>query len=140
MKNQVIFAVVLLFAGLFLAPVSEAACGEVEESATRYHIILTNDCTVDNEILFTTYSLTQWDFCFLMSTTGSVTVEVSLDGVNFSTSDLALSNYSSTDSTKSSSTAAGVPYAFPAKFLSVRVRQNGGTAAAASLICGTYGA
>ena len=130
----------ILFATYFLSSPAEATCTSPPSiSFLGTHIVYTGDCTDDNEILFTTGVMTNYDACFLMSTTGAVDVEVSLDGTNFNTAaPLSLNDYGATTSDPVIVTSALRMFGFPAKFTAIRIRQNGATDAAASLLCFSY--
>lgn len=94
--------------------------------------------TNDNDLLFTTSNIEQHDTFQLMSTAGAVDVEVTLDGENWSTAPLALEDQGATASaTYVLVTVAARMYRFRGKYRQVRVRQNGGTATAATLLCGS---
>ena len=123
---------------LLLTPEAEAACSTQTVSANSNSIIYTGDCENDDEVLFTTGDMTQYDACVLMSTTGAVDVVVSIDGTNYSTAPLSLNDLGATSTAPVIVTAALRVYAFPAKFARIRVLQNGATDAAASLRCWTY--
>ena len=88
----------------------------------------------DNDVLFETDDLTPWDGFLLLSTTGAVDIFVSLDGDNFATSALSLQDFGASDLTPALVTVAGRVYGFVGKFKKIRVLQNGGTAASASLL------
>jgi hypothetical protein len=89
------------------------------------------------DILFTTANVQQHELFTLMSSAGAVDVFVTLDGVNFSTVALALEDQgSTTNSTYVQVTTAGRVFKFWGKYTQIRVKQNGATAATATLICG----
>jgi hypothetical protein len=93
--------------------------------------------TNTGDTLFTTANVHQHELFTLMSSAGAVDVWVTLDGVNFSTAALALEDQSATaNSTYVLVTTAGHVYKFWGKYLQIRVKQNGATAATATLICG----
>ena len=96
--------------------------------------------TNDNDVLFTTPNVERHSEFTLMSTTGAVDVFVSLDGTNFSTAALAMEDQGATASTTYVLvTVAARVYKFRGKYRIIRVLQNGGTAAAATLMCGSPG-
>ena len=91
----------------------------------------------DNDLLLTTKNVQQYWHFQLLTTTGAADVEVTLDGITWSTSALALRDEGATTSTTYVLvTAALRSYSFQGKFTQVRVRQNGATAATAHLLCG----
>lgn len=96
--------------------------------------------TSDNDVLFTTEDVTQFSAFMLMSTTGAVDVQVSLDGTNFSTAALSLQDFGATTTDPVLVTAAGRVYGFAGKYRKIRVLQNGATAANASMMCWAMGA
>lgn len=114
------------------------AFAQVEDLGT--HIRYSGSGANDNDLLFTTNDLSRFDACVLMSTTGAVDVEVTLDGSNWSTAPLSLQDFGATDTAPVLVTAALRVYAFVGKYRKVRIRQNGATAAAASLNCWKLGA
>ncbi len=92
----------------------------------------------DNDLLFTTGSVEQHSLFQLMSTAGSVDVEVTLDGTNWSTAALAMEDQGATAvTTYVVATTAGRMAKFCGIFTAVRVRQVGATAATAVLLCGS---
>lgn len=93
----------------------------------------------DNDVLFTTGDMTRYSACTVMSTTGAVDVFVSVDGTNFSTAALSLQDFGATTNDPVVVTVAGRVYGFAGKYRTIRVLQNGATAAAASLLCWPYG-
>jgi hypothetical protein len=89
------------------------------------------------DVLFTTPNVQQHELFTLMSSAGAVEVLASINGTDFSTVVLALEDQGSTaNSTYVIVTAPGRVYKFWGKYTRLRVRQNGATATAASLICG----
>lgn len=91
----------------------------------------------DNDVLFTTSNVQHHSSFTLMSSTGAVDVEVSVNGTNFATAPLAMEDAGATaNGTYVLVTAANRIYKFTGKFTRIRVVQNGATAAAASLLCG----
>lgn len=94
----------------------------------------------DNDLLFTTSNVEKHSMFTLMSTTGTVDVEVSLDGTNFSTVALAMEDQGATaNGTYAIVTVAARVYKWTGKYRVVRVRQAGATAAAATLMAGSPG-
>lgn len=90
-----------------------------------------------NDVLFTTGNIQHHEMFTLMSVTGAVQVLASVDGTNFATAPLALEDAGATaNSTYVLVAAAARIYKFWGKFTALRVTQNGGTASAATLICG----
>lgn len=91
----------------------------------------------DNDLLLTTKNVQQYSWFQLMTTAGAADVEITLDGVTWSTSALALRDEGATASTTYVLvTSALRVFSFQGKFTQVRVRQNGATAATAHLLCG----
>lgn len=106
-------------------------------NAVEYY---TGTGTNDNDLLVTSANVEKHSHFTLMSTTGAVDVEVSLDGVNFSTAALAMEDQGATaNSTYVLVTVAARVYKWTGKYRVIRVRQNGATAAAATLMCGSPG-
>lgn len=95
--------------------------------------------TNDNDLLFTSGDMSRFDACVLMSTTGAVDVEVSLDGTNYSTAALSLQDFGATSNDPVLVTVAARVYGFVGKYSKVRVRQNGATGATASMNCWSLG-
>lgn len=93
-----------------------------------------------NDVLFTTPNVQQYEYFTLMSTAGAVQVLASVDGINFATAPLSLEDDGSTTiTTDVLLTAPNRIYSFKGKFTRLRVTQNGATASAASLLCGSIG-
>lgn len=109
------------------------AFADVEQGNTyvRYYGSGTND----NDVLFTTGDVSQYDACTIMSTTGAVDVFVSLDGTNYATSALAIQDFGATTTDPVLVTVALRPYGWVYKTRRIRVLQNGATGAAASMLC-----
>lgn len=92
-----------------------------------------------NDVLFT-FGTEKFNLFTLMSTAGAVQVLVSLDGTNFSTAPLALEDQGATAvTTYVLLTAPNRVYKFSGKYRVIRVTQNGATATAATLMCGSPG-
>jgi len=89
---------------------------------------LTGSGTNDNDVVMTLNRADPFDTFLLMSTAGAMDVFVSLDGTNFSTAALSLTDMGATTSSPVVVTAANRVYGFRGLFRSVRVLQNGGTA------------
>src|SRR6185369_12155510 len=103
-------------------------------------VAFTGTGTNANDVLFTTPSVEQHSLFTLMSTAGAVQVLVSLDGTNFSTAPLSMVDAGSTSFTTAVIvTAAARVYQFEGKIRVIRVTQNGATASAATLLCGSPG-
>lgn len=132
-----VYAALLIGAACLVSPSNaQAACSTPTKSTSGNFIVHTGDCTADNEILFTTTDMTRWGACYLMSTTGAVDVEASLDGTNFNTAaPLSLVDLGATTADPVIVTVALRMYWFGQKFRAIRVRQAGVTAAAATLLC-----
>lgn len=90
----------------------------------------------DNDVLLTVEDAREFDTFILMSTDGTVDVQISLDGTNYSAAPLSMTDMGSTTSDPVIVTAADRVYGFRGVFRKVRVLQNGATASAASLMCG----
>ena len=117
---------------LVLILLSSAALADAELVGpyTRYFGSGANN----NDVLFTA-EVSQYDACTIMSTTGAVDVFVSLDGANFATAALSMQDMGATSTDPVLVTAVGRVYGFVVKARSIRVMQNGATAAAASMNC-----
>lgn len=93
----------------------------------------------DNDLLVTTTNVEKHSLFTLMSSAGAVDVEVTLDGTNWSTVALAMEDQGATaNATYVIVTAANRVYKFWGKYRQIRVRQNGATAATATLMCGSH--
>ena len=88
----------------------------------------------DNEILFTSSDVSQYDAFSLMSSLGSVDVEVTLDGDNWTSAPISLQDFGAIVLDPVLSTVAGRLYAFRGRFKAIRVRQDGATATEATLL------
>ena len=126
-----------ILACLILAAIPALALAAVEDVGT--HVRYSGTGANDNDLLFTTGDISALDACVLMSTTGTVDVEVSLDGTNFSTAALSLQDFGATDNSPVLVTVALRVYGFVGKYRKIRLRQNGATAAAASMNCWALG-
>lgn len=90
----------------------------------------------DDDVLFTIEGAEVFDTFLLLSATGAVDVQVSLDGTNWSSA-ISLADLGAVTNDPVVVTAAGRLFGFRGKFAKVRVLQNGGTAADCTMICGT---
>lgn len=89
----------------------------------------TGSGTNDNDVVIDATDLMDGaDTFFLMSTAGAMDVFVSLDGTNYTTAALSLTDMGATTTTPVVVTAANRMYGFRGKFKAVRVLQNGATA------------
>lgn len=95
----------------------------------------------DNDILFTTEDVQQFDRCTLISTAGAVDVFLSptIDGNDFSTAAYSLQDLGATTNDPVLVTSASRYYGFVFKARRIKVLQNGGTAATAYMSCWTPG-
>jgi hypothetical protein len=100
--------------------------------AVRY----TNTSTADNEAVIVTGDIGRYDAFTLMSVTGTVDVYPSLDGTNFATSALSLSDLGATTLDPVVVTAAGRVYGFRGPYSKIKVLQAGATGVAVTLRCG----
>jgi hypothetical protein len=83
----------------------------------------------DNDLIFgTLVNMDTYDTFELMSTAGAMDVFVSIDGTNFTTAALSLTDLGATTSDPVVVTAANRLYGFRGKFAAIQVRQNGVTA------------
>lgn len=94
----------------------------------------------DDDVLFETEltgpaSIANYDKCQLMSSTGSVEVLVSLDGITYATAPLSLQDQSADSSDPVLATTPGGIYGFVVKARRLKVVQAGATAAAAVMNC-----
>jgi hypothetical protein len=87
----------------------------------------------DNDVLFTTGRMNSYDTFMLESTVGAVDVQVTLDGTNWTTAALAMTDLGAITSDPVLVTVAGRMYGFKGKYQQIRVLQNGATAATATL-------
>lgn len=118
---------------LFLIPFFACAQDETTGGYARWD----GTGTDDNDVLFIAVT-ESYSACMLMSTTGAVDVEGTLDGSAFS-DPISLQDLGATTTDPVLVTAADRMYAFVGKFDQVRVRQNGATGAAASMLCWNLG-
>lgn len=89
---------------------------------------LTGSGVNDNDVVITLNRADPFDTFLLMSTAGAMDVFVSLDGTNYSTAALSLTDMGATTSSPVVVTAANRVYGFRGLFRAVRVLQNGATA------------
>lgn len=127
MKTRI--ALLLMMLGVTL--LASAATVTNNGNYTRY----TGSGSNSGDTLFTTGDLSAFDACVLMSTTGSVSVYAALDGVNYSTTAVALQDLGATDNSSVTLTVALRLYGFVGKYSNVVVKQVGSSAAAASINC-----
>lgn len=93
-----------------------------------------------NDVVIQTNDIAQFDTFLLQSTAGAMQVLVSLDGTNYSTAPLSLTDMGATVSDPVIVTAANRTYRFRGTFSKIRVTQNGATGLAnATLICSRLG-
>lgn len=84
--------------------------------------------TADNSVIIDWHnSLDTFDTFMLMSTAGAMDVFASLDGTNYTTAAIALSDQGATSPDPVIVTAAGRMYGFKGKYKALRVLQNGAT-------------
>lgn len=94
--------------------------------------------SADNATVLEVDGVLWCDIFELMSTQGAMDVYVSLDGTNFTTAPLSLTDQGATDAVPVIETVANRMYGFRGKFRSVRVLQKGATAVTdASMSYGT---
>lgn len=104
----------------------------------------TGSGTNDNDAVITiadaaANDLLNYDSFMLMSTAGAMDVFVSLDGTNYITAPLSLTDLGATTTAPVIVTVANRMYGFRGKFQGIIVRQNGATAVEnASLIGGNF--
>lgn len=90
----------------------------------------------DNDVVIQSGDVSAYDEFLLQSTAGAMDVFVSLDGTNYSTAALSITDLGATTSDPVVVTAANRTYGFRGTFALIKVLQNGGTAVAnACLIC-----
>lgn len=108
------------------------------ESARSYMVrrFKTASGTNDNDVVIQTDDVTAFNTFLLQSTGGAMDVFVSLDGTNYSTAALSLTDLGATTSDPVVVTAANRTYGFRGSFAAIRVLQNGaGAVANACLTC-----
>lgn len=99
--------------------------------------------TVNNgDVAIQTNDVQQFDTFVLLSQAGAMQVLVSLDGTNFSTAPLSLTDLGATTTAPVTVTAVNRVYGFRGKFMLIQVQQNGAVAIGinqAQLRCGRMG-
>lgn len=123
----------LMLAVLGLAAMVAGAASttiSIEGSTKRF----TGTGTSDNEIVIQSDDIQQYDTFILQSTSGAMDVFVSVDGTNYSTAALSLSDLGATDTIPVLVTVANRTYGFRGKFKYIRVLQNGGSAVTAAVL------
>ena len=94
-------------------------------------------CDDADDVVVQTGSIIQYDTFELMSTSGALQVLVTLDGTNYTTAPLSLSDLGAAASAPVIVTVANRLYGFKGFFAAIRVTQNGATDADdVSFICG----
>lgn len=89
-----------------------------------------------NDVVVQTGDVLGYDTFMVMSTAGAVQVLVSLDGTNYATAPLSMTDLGATVSTPVIVTAANRIYGFRGTFSKIQVTQNGATAATGvCLVC-----
>ena len=93
--------------------------------------------TDDNEVVVQTADVFHYDTFLLLGTAGAMDVMITLDGTNYSTAALSLTDMGAAASAPVVVTVANRVYGFKGRFNKVRVLQNGATDTAnVSLVCG----
>lgn len=126
--KPILYALVALAAFVALPSKAQTPCQAIGEI-----LVCTGVGVNDEDALFTTNDVSAYDACMLMSSQGTVDVEGSLDGSNYSTA-LALEQRGAVSTDKVLITTAGVMFNVVGKYRRLRVRQEG-SAAAATLLC-----
>lgn len=85
----------------------------------------------DNDIIVQTGDVSRYNVFMLSSTAGALDVDVSLNGTDYTTAPLSLTDLGATTSDPVIVTAANRMYGFMGNFAKIRVRQNGATPATA---------
>lgn len=116
---------------------AEASCTAAVKTVNNSlgTVLYTGSCTTAAEVLITTDTLAPYRECSVMSSTGAVDIVVSIDGTTYSTTVMAVRDQTATTLTNVVVTAALKQYWFNVSFTSLKIRQNGATAAAAQLFC-----
>ena len=100
------------------------------------YCLYTGEGVNDNDILFETDEVSQFDCFELLGTAGAVDVEVTLsEGGTYSSAPLSLQDLGATSLNPVLLTAANRVYGFVGNFHNIRVRQNGATATAYAMRC-----
>ena len=95
----------------------------------------TGSGTDDNDVVIEFNDIVDGaDTFLLMSTSGAMDVFVSLDGTNYSTAALSLTDMGATTSDPVIVTVANRVYGFRGKYKAIRVLQNGATAVANAVL------
>ena len=93
--------------------------------------------TDDNEVVVQTADVFNYETFLLLGTAGAMDVTITLDGTNYSTAPLSLTDMGAAASAPVIVTVANRVYGFKGRFNKIRVLQNGGTDTAdVSLVCG----
>ncbi len=93
--------------------------------------------TDDNEVVLQSGSIIQYNTFIIMSTAGAMDVTVTLDGTNYSTAPLSLSDLGAAASAPVIITVANRIYGFKGYYAKIRVLQNGSTDLAdVAMTCG----
>jgi hypothetical protein len=98
--------------------------------------------TSSGAVAIQTLDVTRYDTFQLMSLGGAVQVQTTLDGSNFSTAPLAMTDLGSTASTPVILTSSGRMYGFRGKYRGVQITQQSSvtlSTSQVSLICGKMG-
>jgi hypothetical protein len=91
--------------------------------------------TADNSVIINwNNNLDYFDTFMLMSTAGAMDVYGSLDGTNYSTAPIAMSDLGATTADPVIVTVAGRMYGFKGKYKALRVLQNGATNVANAIL------
>lgn len=126
----------VLVLALFAFNAHASCTAQTKTTDTRNGTVLYNgSCTADNDIVIQTDSLAPYKQCSIMSSTGAVDIDVSVDGTTYSTTVMSVRDQTATTLTNVVVTTALKLYWFDVSFTAIRVRQNGATAAAAALFC-----
>lgn len=90
----------------------------------------------DNDVVVQTDDVSAHNTFMLMSTAGAVDVFPSLDGTNYATAGLSMTDLGATTTDPVIVTAANRIYGFKGTFRKIKIMQNGATAATAvALMC-----
>ncbi len=95
------------------------------------------DSDDDNDVVVQTNSIIHYNTFLLMSTTGVLDVTVTLDGTNYSTAPLSLTDLGAATAAPVLVTVANRIYGFKGYFMKLRVLQASGVdTTAVTLVCG----
>ncbi len=83
--------------------------------------------TADNDVVCQTGSIIHYNTFLLMSTAGAMDVTVTLDGTNYSTAPLSLTDLGAGSAAPVIVTVANRVYGFRGYFMAIRVLENGST-------------